>query len=270
MNESMTTPGSGGRSALGRMTIAGLLIATPLGAILSMLGLLFMFLGLFFFILFGLLIGAVMYRTGHSARPLARSGLVFVGTVVSMYAWFFGLYLEAYSQPRKISEKVLQETPKIPLDMTRAEALASVGHQVRDYFREHYGSAGIVGYSRWILSGESIDMRVTPKTKVITSTTPQSWWGYPVRVLLSLGLMMMGIFSQILPLQEREDPPDVTWTDPSAEATVPASGASEDADDSEAHSLRIAIAAKTRTNGRTIRIPEDIASAQEASTDESS
>ena len=73
--------------------VAGCLLALPVGWLLATLAMLPFFLGLFFCMLFSLLVGAVVYRVGKPAAPQARPLLWMIGIAVGLAV--FGVSLVA-------------------------------------------------------------------------------------------------------------------------------------------------------------------------------
>ena len=82
------------RGWIGWSLVSGCVVGVPAGALLAYLAVLPMFLGLFFFLLVSLLVGAVMFRFGRSAAPVARRTLWAVGIAVVIVIWFTGLVVE--------------------------------------------------------------------------------------------------------------------------------------------------------------------------------
>jgi hypothetical protein len=222
MERDITQVRPAGAGSVKPSVVWGAIAATPLAILLSQLGLLFMFLGLFFFILFGLLIGAVMYRLGAPRRPILRTRLIAGGTAVAVFAWGLGLYVEARSLPGKVGVRVLAQTHHLPVDLSRDQALRNIKDQVQEYLRTHHLTSGLVGYVHWMVAGDPIAIGVTPDAEPVEYPTLQSPVGFAVRLILSLGLILAAILSQILSLQKIEDTPIVGQDDADDAAAAPA------------------------------------------------
>lgn len=94
----MTAPHSNNNG--GRMILAlaaGLLLAFPVGWLLATLAMLPFFLGLFFCMLFSLLVGAVVYRVGKPAAPQPKPLLWIIGIVVGLTVFTVSLVCEYYN-----------------------------------------------------------------------------------------------------------------------------------------------------------------------------
>ncbi len=120
MVESAVSPtGRGGRSSdWPKGVLAGVGAALPIGWLLCYGALLPFFLGLFFFMLFGLLVGAVVFRIGQGARPIARSRIVGGTTVVVLAVMVVSLTVEGRDFPSQVGDFACEKTRRLPEAMT--------------------------------------------------------------------------------------------------------------------------------------------------------
>src|SRR5262245_21649393 len=100
---------------------AGLAIGLPLGIVLSYLAALPYFLGLFFFVLFGLVIGALLFRFGADRRPMAWSIVGLATAMVVTATWCASLVVEARTFVGDRAEFALSRVPTLPAGIKREQ-----------------------------------------------------------------------------------------------------------------------------------------------------
>jgi len=195
------------RGSAGRWLVAvgvGAVSAVPLGLLLSYAATLPFFFGLFFFALFGLIVGAITHRVAAPARPYDKATLILGTTGLVLLAWTISLAKVARDFPADMSEMASQRTLDLG-DRDRRAYLVDVEAQVVQYLREHHPPGGSLGYVRWVLSDG-----VLPRGSIAGVQTAlevhhrRVTWA--VRVMLSLGLLAFGVGSQTLSLRLDEDP----------------------------------------------------------------
>jgi hypothetical protein len=208
-------------SRVALLTLVGGVLAWPLGLLLSFLGSLPFMLGVFFFALFGLLVGAVMYRVGVSRRPLPRWMLRTASAIVVLTAWIVAISAEARGFPPDRAAFALEQVRALPAGVTRAQALAESERFLHDYLRGHHPPGGVLGYIQWELFGQRIGIPVGGGTRQVP-INPEHWrWG--LRVAVSVVLLAFGVHSQVAGLAKPDD------SSPSPEA-VGAGAVSEPSD----------------------------------------
>ncbi len=182
----------------------GVLVATALGMTLLTwaLALLFM-LGLFFFMLFGLLIGACMYRAGRSAMPMRRRTVVLITLGAALAGWGVAVSKECLEFPRDFAFRVIDKRKydgrnRIYIPPVE-HGVEQVTQQVRAFaaahLLEHYPPGGVIGYVRYMSSGDAIAMNLPGQPRTITVPPPALPWVWWTRVLLSLPLLFLTIYS---------------------------------------------------------------------------
>ena len=189
----------------------GLLVSFPLSWLLSYAASLPFFLGLFFFALFGLVIGAVVHRIASPRRPYPLPA-VLIGTVVIIsVAWTNSLVTESRGLPQGLAKEAANRTRDLQ-GRTHAEYVSHVTGQIRSYLRERYPPGGTIGYVRWVfVSGE---FRKGDLDGVQgTLRQPQRRWWWVMRVVLSIALFAFGIGSQTWLLRLPADPAGVRAID---------------------------------------------------------
>ncbi len=164
----------------------------------SHLGNLFYFLGLFFFILFGLIHGAAVFRFLSAFRPIRRPTLICIGWFFIFVTWGGGLVLEASYLPEDVYDDSIKTFKRgLPPGLQAADFKSDVRAQTTDYLRENYGSNLMISYVRWELAGGAMDLTVRGRERSLAYERPQRRIGFALRVLISLVLVIYGMFSQI-------------------------------------------------------------------------
>ncbi len=164
----------------------------------SHLGNLFYFLGLFFFVLFGLILGATVFRLLSAFRPIRRPTLICIGWLFILVTWGGGLVLEASYLPEDVYDATIKTFKRgLPPGLKPADFKRDVLEQTTAYLRENYGSNLTISYVLWELAGGSMDLTVRGRERSLAYERPQRRKGFALRVLASLALVAYGMFSQI-------------------------------------------------------------------------
>lgn len=182
----------------------GAVVSMPLAWLLSHAALLPFLLGLFFYVLFGLIIGASMHRVASPGRPFSRSAIMVGTTVVVAFGWTTSIFLEGRDAPLKLATNAGDSTHYIG-DQTIDEFRAGVSQRIRDVIAERYPPGGSLGYVRWVLASGEIEKGVVAGVhKPLRTVQSRLLWA--VRVVLSLALFGFGIGSQTFLLRLERDP----------------------------------------------------------------
>lgn len=195
--------------------VAGAIVSLPLGWLLSYGAALMALLGLFFFALFGLLIGAVMYRVAAPARPITSIHIKTGVAVVVLFCWGLAMAKEVHDFPGDKANYALEKVAPLPDGITPDAFRADVRRFVRRTLTEQYGGSGVLGYTRWVLSSSRMEYTVETMTRPIVLRAVQHRWWWAVRVVLSIFLLGFGINSVVGPLVRETD----ALTDPDSSAS---------------------------------------------------
>jgi hypothetical protein len=182
-----------------------LLAGLPLAWLLSYAAALPFYLGLFFFALFGLIIGAVAFRLAAPGGPYGR-WTVFAGTTVLVVACFG---LTVVKESRDFPDDMADEALKRARDIgprTAAQYRAEVADSVRSYLRERHPPGGTLGYIHWKLTEAEIKKGSLPLADFVLRP-PQARWTWAIRIVLSIALLAFGIASQTFPMSKENDRP---------------------------------------------------------------
>ncbi len=194
-------PGSSGRWWVG--VVVGTLVSLPLAWLLSFAASLPFFIGIFFFALFGLMVGAVVYRTARGGRPHGRASVA-IGTVfIVLVGWCTSIVIESRGLSTDLAEDVVRRTKNLG-DRSEAEYHEYIAGQIQTYVNTNYAPGGTLGYVRWVLLSGEIpkgELRDVPRT--LRQPQRKLWW--LARAVLSIGLFTFGVASQTFLLRMRTD-----------------------------------------------------------------
>ena len=200
--------------------VVGLLLALPIGWLLSILILLPFMLGLFFYMLFGLLVGAAVYRVASPAAPVRRPLAVSIGLVVTLLVWCTSLAGEYYNvRGYSIYRYGSQGFTWYPVDgdVTRSvrrwfagrsflpKQVAELRSATRNAFlkelKSKYPPGGFIGFVRWsAVTDQPIQIPRVFSPSVETCQPPQRGAVWLIRLAGSLILLAGAILSQVLGL----------------------------------------------------------------------
>lgn len=198
-----TIPNPPGRFLLG--VVVAMVVSLPLCVLLSYAASLPFYLGLFFFMLFGLLIGATAFRVSHKHGPFGRRTVLLGTTVLVLGSWSLTIVKEAQDFPTDKAHVASQSSRDLG-DYTRVEYEAMVAGEIRTYIKDRYPPGGTIGYIRWIFSEGEIKRGQI--ADVQRSFQPrQRRWSWAIRVVLSILLFSLGIGSQTFGLRVAKPSP---------------------------------------------------------------
>lgn len=183
----------------------GCVVSLPFAWLLSYASYLPFYLGLFFFVLFGVVIGAAVFRVAAPRRPYRTIHLVIGTVLVVSVGWTASLIKEARDFPGDMAVKAGKRTRSIG-DQTIREYEAAVADDIRRFLKEQYPPGGAIGYVRWVV--ESGRLKEGEIAQVGPTLRPlQSGYVWVTRIVLSLILFTFGVSSQTLALRRVVDTP---------------------------------------------------------------
>jgi hypothetical protein len=191
-----------GDGAVWRSLLGGLIVAVVLAWFLLSAGLSLPFmLGLFFFMLFGLIVGAVMFRFGDTARPIAKSKVVMATALVSIACWAVALGKECVEFPADFVEKALRQVyiPPDGYDQVKGELESFI----TEYLKREYPPGGAIGYLRLAAAGKPIEVNIESQPKTVTVKPMTAAWVWWTRTVLSVVLFYLAAYSVTGDLSKR-------------------------------------------------------------------
>ena len=216
----MTMEYATARARLAWSLVVGVLLALPIGWLLGILILLPFMLGLFFYMLLGLLVGAAVYRVASPAAPVRRPAAVSMGLVVTLMAWGTGLAGEYYNvRGYSIYRYGSQGITWYPVDgdVTRsvrrwfagrsfapgqvAELRTATRNAFLKELKSKYPPGGFIGFVRWsVVTDKPIQIPRVFSPSLETCRPPQRGAVWLIRLALSLILLAGATLSQVLGL----------------------------------------------------------------------
>jgi hypothetical protein len=196
---SSTPPGSNTR--WWGAVAAAVLAAVPCGVVLSYAALLPFFIGVFFFALFGLILGALAFRIGSPGKPYETAPIILGTTLIILTAFAVSLLKEGRDFPADMANRAIKETRNIGA-MTAAEFRGRATVDVQQFLRSQYWPGGTIGYLHWALtSGRIPQGTFTWMEKELRLS--QARYLFALRVAISLGLLAFGVASQTWAMRHR-------------------------------------------------------------------
>lgn len=163
---------------------------------------LLVFLGLFFFVLFGLIMGATINRLLTQFAPLSKPVIVLLGMVFVLVSWWGALVLEASYYPGDALAFCNHHYRRLAPDVTYEQQREAVLAQATEHLKENYGSSGTLAYLRWGLASGEVSLTVPGRsTPAVFTLRQQRGWLW-LRLAASLILLCFGVFSQLKRLDE--------------------------------------------------------------------
>ncbi len=183
---------------------AGSVVVIPFAWLLSYVAALPFYVGLFVFLVFGLIVGAIMHRIASPTRPYSTGTLLLGTTVVVLVGSLVPVIVEARDFPRDMAERAL--TPKTYLgDRTPEEYKAAVQDKVRRKLGERFPPGGTIGYIKWVLAeGEWKKGELEGVRQALQ--VDHRGFAWVARVAVSIGLLGFGVGSQTMALRRSSDP----------------------------------------------------------------
>jgi F0F1-type ATP synthase assembly protein I len=204
--------------------VLGCVLGIPTGILLAYLAALPGYLGLFFCLLFGLLIGASMYRVGKPAAPVPVGMLVSVAAVVTLLTVFTSVYAEYCELYRSVDNKVRDSFFESFTAERRQELRTQTYHNVDEYLARNHSPGGFVGYLGWIITDGDLEVPRVFGESTVSFETPQRGFWWVLRVLLSIGLLGWTILSQFIGLRARESTQGSDGPEESSEESTTTTG----------------------------------------------
>lgn len=204
---------------IGWSLVAGLAAAIPSGYLLAYLAALPFLLGLFFFLLLGLIVGATMFRAGRRAPAPSAAVLWTIGSAVALALMFTSLWAEYQALPRSVEKRVRKSIYESLTPEKRAELSRAVREYVDSQIQTQYPPGGFVGYLRWAVTSGTFECPriLRPGSVPYRLSHRRAMW--VIRVGLSLLMVEWTLMAQLVGLRKR--PREQTAEEAEAAAQVP-------------------------------------------------
>lgn len=193
------------RQAWHRGILVGIVLTSALGWILARVVWLWFYFGLFFFLIAGLLVGAVAFRVARAARPLGARRILAGAALISIAAWVITVFWEYHHVATTIG--VIPKYAEARNAAIRAgRPVAEIDAEATDSFklglRRNYPPGGPIGYVRWAVTSGEMDLAVRGYHEKVSIS--QRGYAWPLRSLISVILLAAGLWSNLESLRSPE------------------------------------------------------------------
>jgi hypothetical protein len=190
----MESPWTGERAKpwYGALLVSFLLLVIT-GFLLARLIWLPFYFGLFFFLVAGLLAGAISFRMARRARPVSQGRIIRGVSLVAVAAAMVTLVWEYEHVAKTIGDSKFADARNAAVKANRplGEVRKTATACFREALRETYPPGGVVGYARWAIRTGQMDLDVNAcKDTVAISQQGYAWLARTVIgvILLAAGL----------------------------------------------------------------------------------
>ncbi len=200
------------RAAWRRGLSAGIVLLSALGWILARVVWLWAYFGLFFFLIAGLLVGAVSFRVARSARPMSRPAILWGVALIAGVAWTVTVVWEyrfisaTIARPEQFTDARNAQARKAAIARkTRGPAgeqssdRRTVDSIVAEHFRaklhDDYWPGGLIGYVAWATGSGRMELVIDGVSERVSIT--QRGLAWPVRSLVAIILLAAGLWSNL-------------------------------------------------------------------------
>jgi len=214
--------------ACGVVTVIGVALSKLLASA-GLLPFVFGIVGVFFFMIVGLILGAILYRCGSGGEPFGRR-LLLVSVLVPTAAISAGTILFEYrSVVIDHAEQALRVQNKNPRDRKFAAEKAQMRQMIENYWRARFGAGGVAGYVAWTLRGGKFKIGPTDAPERVVVQHKQAGVLWLVRAVISFAALGWAMGAQSWPLGKR--PVEAQTADIAEPAVQPSeTGSSETGD----------------------------------------
>ena len=192
---------------LRRALFAGAVAGVPAAWLLAYLAPMPYLLGLFFFLLVGLIVGAVMCRAARSGAPIPRRRSTHVSLAVSLLVWSGVLVMEYRWFPEMAARKAVRLSLVAGMGDAGVQAYRErVRHAAREQLKTGYWPGRLPGYVRWAVTSGRMELPRAGSDEPVQIQNVQLPLGWVLRVAASLALLMFAIDSQMASLAPKPFP----------------------------------------------------------------
>jgi hypothetical protein len=184
--------GPGGWNAAVLLCCAGIV---PLCWLLARLIWLPLYMGLFFFIIAGLLVGASSFRLASRSRPIQRPRIILGSLLVAIVGGAAFLTFEYFHFARTVGEAphfAEAKNTALQSGRTARSVEAAAAAEFQRELGTHYAPGGPLGYIRWAISSAAMPLVVdSSRESIVLPHTGVRWIVRTISAVLLLGL---GVF----------------------------------------------------------------------------
>lgn len=212
----------------GLVTVIGVVLSKLLASA-GLLPFVFGIVGVFFFMLVGLILGAILFRCGAGARPMRR-GVLLASVLVPTVAISAGTVVFEYrSVVIDNAEQALRVQNKNPRDPKFAAEKAQMRQMIENYWRTRFGVGGVGGYVAWTLHGGKFKIGPTDADERVVVQHKQAGALWLFRAAISFAALGWAMGAQVWPL--RRCPAEAQAADAAEPAVQPSTSEPSNAGD---------------------------------------
>jgi len=178
--------------------LIALLLLAATGWLLARLIWLPYYFGLFFYLVAGLLIGSVAFRSARPARPMSGrrilTGILLVAilSVAAAAIWEYEYVVRTIGDPPRFND--LRNAA-----VQRDDDVRDVARQVQRAFRnavaDAYPPGGVIGYARWAIDRGELSLTVDGQQERLSIDQTGPAWA--IRTLVAVALLAAGLWSSL-------------------------------------------------------------------------
>ncbi len=175
--------------------IQSLLLLAALGWLLARLVWLYYFFGLFFYLVAGLLVGALAFRTARAARPLTKSRLLRGIIMITLSAtaitvtWEYRHFSATVGQPSKFADA---RNRAIQAGGSSRDIVQAASEEFEKQLSHDHAPGGVIGYVAWSVRSGKMPLTIDDTTETIIND--HAGWVWPVRTLAGAVLLAVGMW----------------------------------------------------------------------------
>lgn len=164
------------------------------------------FFGTFFFLIAGLMVGAVSFRVARGARPLTRGrivrGVLLLASLSSFVTicWEYRFIAAGAGAPPKFTDA---RNAALREGRSATEVLRQAADAFRDGLAVHFAPGGVVGYVRWAIASGEMRIKVADSTETV-SIDDHRGFVWPIRTIVALLLLATGLWLSYEPLRSHQ------------------------------------------------------------------
>lgn len=153
------------------------------------------YMGLFFYLVAGLLVSGATFRMARAARPIGRARMTRGVIVVATLAWAVSVVWEYRDRVGGIAggaRFVEAKNQAIADGKSPSVVEARAIELLREHLRADYPPGGVIGYIRWVLHSGRMTLTIGPSTDELAVSQRGAAWA--ARSIASIGLLALGLW----------------------------------------------------------------------------
>jgi len=153
------------------------------------------YMGLFFYLVAGLLVSGAAFRVARAARPIPRGRMIRGVILVAALTWAVSIVWEYRDRVAGIATGarfVEAKNQAVADGKSPSVVEAQAIERLHERLRTDYPPGGLIGYVRWVLRSGTMTVTVGPSTDELAVSQRRAAWA--ARSLASIGLLALGLW----------------------------------------------------------------------------